>query len=106
MSTKRENLLNPSSCLNRARPDELIFVICSDDPLAAQTVRHWATMAEGLHEPEKVDRARALADMMEKQRQEGLPKVTPAPTYGGEGYAAASVGQREALALTKPYRGG
>lgn len=42
MSTKRENILNPASCWNRAAPDEPVFVLRANDPLAPQIVREWA----------------------------------------------------------------
>lgn len=82
MSTKTNALRDPASCLNRARPDEFVFILRSNDPLAPQAVRLWAAMAEGLHEPDKVAEARHLADCMEKQREERQPKcATPPVAY-------------------------
>ena len=63
---KRYELAQPASCLNKASATEIIFVLRANDPIAPQTIRHWATMAEGLHEPEKVIEARACADAMEE----------------------------------------
>ncbi len=39
---KREELTNPSSCLNRADDDERVFVLLARDPAAAATIRFWA----------------------------------------------------------------
>lgn len=65
---KAEELRSERSCLNKAAPNEPIFVLRGKDPLAAITVRHWATMSEGVHEPEKLAEARALADLMDRWR--------------------------------------
>jgi hypothetical protein len=66
---KLNELLNGSSCLNRASPDEPIFVLRAKDICAAQTIRLWAAMAHGKHEPEKLIEAREIADEMEKWRE-------------------------------------
>lgn len=42
MSTKRENLSDPSSCLNRALGDEPIFILRASDPVAPLIVVEWA----------------------------------------------------------------
>ena len=39
---KREELTNPSSCLNRAADDEPIFVLRAHDQCAVATVLAWA----------------------------------------------------------------
>jgi PRTRC genetic system protein C len=67
-ATKQDELMRPTSCLNKAEPHEPLFVLRAKDPLATQTVRHWATMAEGTHEPEKIAEALKLADSMEGWR--------------------------------------
>ena len=71
---KKLELSNPTSCLNKAVSDEPVFVLRAKDPLAAMTVRHWITMAEGAHEPAKLDEARGLAVEMEKWRQRNYPE--------------------------------
>src|SRR5262245_17562937 len=38
---KRDELSHPSSCLSRARDDEMIFVLLGRDPAAAATIRFW-----------------------------------------------------------------
>ncbi len=50
---KNQELLNQKSCLNKAAPDEPIFVLRAKDKLAPQTLRHWVAIAFGVHEPEK-----------------------------------------------------
>lgn len=42
MSTKREELDNPTSCLNRADIDEPLFVLRAHDKIAPSVVRAWA----------------------------------------------------------------
>jgi hypothetical protein len=70
---KRDELRSQSSCLNKAEPDEPVFVLRAKDPLAAQTVRLWAAMADDVHEPEKRVEAMALAEQMEQWRKERQP---------------------------------
>jgi hypothetical protein len=65
---KSKELATPTSCLNKAASDEMVFVLRAKDPVAAQTIRHWATMAEGIHEPERIAEARAAADAMDLYR--------------------------------------
>lgn len=72
---KKEELKQPTSCLNSAAPDELVFVLRAKDKLSPQTIRHWATMAEGVHEPEKIAEARAAADAMEAWRNRNYPEA-------------------------------
>lgn len=38
---KRDEINNPTSCLNKAREDELIFVFLARDEDAPDTIRHW-----------------------------------------------------------------
>ncbi len=69
---KRDELTSPTSCLNKAKADEPIFVLRGKDALGPQAVRHWATMAEGVHEPAKIEEALALAEQMERWRSDFL----------------------------------
>lgn len=74
MGTKAQALLNRASCLNRAGDDEPIFILRAKDPLAAQTVRLWASMAaDGAHSPEKVKQALDVADSMEHWHKLNFP---------------------------------
>ena len=76
---KRLELSAPGSCLNKAGPEEPIFVLRAKDRIAAMAVRHWATMAFGAHEKTKIDEAMKWADDADKWRQENVPQ-TPLPS--------------------------
>lgn len=77
---KRHELASVHSCISRAEPEEPIFVLRAKDPVAAQAVRLWANMAVGIHEPEKAQEAYALADSMDRWREERAPvEVMPEP---------------------------
>lgn len=76
---KADELRSPASCLNKATSDEPVFVLRAKDPLAAQTVRLWAAMADGgTHEPEKGREALHLAEQMDAWREAREPKVAVA----------------------------
>lgn len=72
---KKDELRVANSCLNRARPDEPVFVLRAHDDLAPAAIRHWAAMAEGTHEPEKIGEALALADEMEDWQKQNVPQA-------------------------------
>lgn len=77
---KKDELNSPISCLNKAGPDEPLFVLRAKDRLAPAVVRHWAEISRwlGAHEEEKTDEAFALANaMIEWRRANGLPKELP-----------------------------
>ena len=74
---KYEELRNQNSCLNRAAADEPLFVLRANDPVAAQTIRHWATMSNGVHDVGQIDSARICADEFDKW-QAALPKAVKA----------------------------
>lgn len=88
---KIDEIEQPTSCLNKSRAEEPLFVLRAKDPLAPAVVRTWANNAEttGAHEPEKIAEARALADAMEEYRTRVHPDVIPhdhtdpAPTDSG-----------------------
>lgn len=69
---KSEVLKDPNSCLNRAADDEPIFVLRGKDAIAAATIRHWATMALGTHEPDKIAAARSDAGEFEDWRYKNV----------------------------------
>lgn len=64
---KKDELFDKGSCLNKASDGEILFVLRSNDPIAPQTIRHWAAMSSGRHEPEKIAEALRCADEMEQQ---------------------------------------
>lgn len=72
---KCEELKDATSCFSKARADEPVFVLRAKDPLAAQTVRLWASMAIGEHEKEKIASALELADQMAKWRDANVPRL-------------------------------
>jgi hypothetical protein len=64
--TKKENIENRFSCLNKADLDEPIFVLRGQDKLAPVAVRLWAELAAILNcGKEKVYEAREVANKME-----------------------------------------
>lgn len=71
---KRDEIEQPTSCINKAAADEPVFVLRAKDPNAAGAVEYWADNAEksGLHEPWKVVEARALAQQMRDWRTEHM----------------------------------
>ncbi len=75
MAIKRIELWSPISCLNKAGVDEPIFVLRAKDLVAAMTVRHWATMAVGIHEEQKIREALDLASKMEQWRAINVPTI-------------------------------
>lgn len=70
---KAHELTTPTSCFNKAAPHEPVFVLRAKDPMAAMAVRHWATMALGKHETEKIVEAQKLADEMDEWRKRNAP---------------------------------
>ncbi len=84
MSTKSDNLLRPSSCLNKTRNDEPLFILRANDPTAPQTVRLWAAMNADRRSPDKLAEAMHVAEDMEKWNA-SQPKVAmrdmPAPAH-------------------------
>lgn len=76
MALKRDELSNPTSCLNKASDDEPVFVLRAHDPLAADTIRYWAGLRRAQRGLEaKTDEALACADSMERWRQGQLDKL-------------------------------
>ncbi len=66
---KEREISTPTSCLNKAKDDEPIFVLRANDPLAPAVVACWAALAaQGLHEEWKVKEALALAQQMRDWR--------------------------------------
>lgn len=74
---KRLELAKSHSCLNKAQPEEPIFVLRANDPLAAQAVRLWAAMATEIHEPGKIQEALDLAHDMDRWQEQ--TKAAPVP---------------------------
>lgn len=88
---KKHELVVPHSCLNKADPNEPIFVLRAKDPLAAMTIRYWAAMADGVHEHEKIDEALRFAVEMDQWHNAPaciapLPPLTIPPMSPTVGY--------------------
>lgn len=67
---KRQELSDPTSCLNQAAPGEMVFVLRANDPIAPQVVRYWAneSLQRGIHLG-KLEDAEACAATMEAWRE-------------------------------------
>lgn len=100
----RDELLNPTSCLNRSQADEPIFVLCARDAVAAHVVEYWAS-AYILHKQDhatdgqltakqhaKVEEARQLAkEMREWKRAHSMQQRRTADTVSPVGAPPVSV---------------
>lgn len=75
---KADELRTEISCLNKAAPNEPIFVLRANDPIAPQAVRLWAAMAFNNHEDTKVVDAHLVAAEMEKWRKEAIARSAEA----------------------------
>ena len=71
---KYDELHFPTSCINKAKDNEPIFVLRAQDKLASSLVRMWAELAE-LHgcDKDKVDEAYSLAEMMDAWPERKFP---------------------------------
>lgn len=71
---KRDEIEQPTSCINKAASDEPVFVLRAKDLCSADTVMFWAQLAEnlGAHDPAKIAEARALADQMREWRTDHM----------------------------------
>jgi hypothetical protein len=75
---KKEELTNPTSCINKAFDDEPIFVLRAKDPVAIQTIYYWmhqriCTGSEKYNDP-KMKEAEQLAQLMHQWRRENPDK--------------------------------
>lgn len=69
---KHLELSDPKSCLNKAKHDELVFVLLERDPVAAELIWEWAKrrIAKGLNiaGDSQIQEALDIAIAMEKER--------------------------------------
>ena len=67
---KRQELSRPDSCLNRARPDELIFVLLARDAAAPAAIRAWVEerirLGKNAVDDQQIAEALVLAARMEQ----------------------------------------
>lgn len=68
---QRDELSSPNSCINKAEPDEWVFVLKSTDRHAPALVQLWATIRklEGRTDPAKVTEAFDCAEHMREWRE-------------------------------------
>ena len=70
---KSDELSNPNSCLNKARDNELLFVLLARDPAAPDTIRHWAhrriSMGKNKYNDPQIVEALGCAELMERERK-------------------------------------
>lgn len=73
---KIDELANPNSCLNKARDDELLFVLLARDPAAPATVRAWIDerIRRGLNEPSDPKIVSAEEWILDVQREQAVRK--------------------------------
>ena len=72
---KKEEITNPQSCLSKADPEEMLFVLLARDAAAPGAIRFWASerlrMRMNDADDDKIKEALACADAMYKQRVVG-----------------------------------
>ena len=72
---KKEELSNPNSCLNRARDDELVFVLLGRDPTTPAVIKYW--MAERVRlgknkwEDDQIREAAKVVRFLERKKRSG-----------------------------------
>lgn len=59
---KKHEIEHPASCLNKARPHEMIFVLLARDAAAPEAIRAWVAerLKRGLNKPEDSQISEAL----------------------------------------------
>lgn len=82
---KIKELTDPNSCINRALPGEIVFVLLARDPVAPTVVRAWAASRVATSKNERFDpqitEALNCADEMDAQRDiiRAMPKAISDP---------------------------
>lgn len=68
---KREELSNPNSCINRAKDEELTFVLLARDAAAPVAIQAWADervrIGKNKEEDPQIVNAREIAKAMKEQ---------------------------------------
>lgn len=83
MALKKVEIENPDSCLNRAAPDEPIFVLRAQDCFASDVILKWCDMYRRAHAPagawrseahrEKHNEAIEIVGQFERWRERKIP---------------------------------
>ena len=70
---KTDKLLNPNSCMSRAEPDKMTFVLLGRDQASPQTIRYWCyeriRLSKNKLKDAQIQEALACADYMEQNRK-------------------------------------
>lgn len=73
MLRKREEVSNPDSCLNRAQPHEMLFVLLARDVAAPTAIRAWCTerirLGRNQWDDAQIAEALRCADSMDMERE-------------------------------------
>lgn len=77
---KSKELTDPTSCLSKARPDELIFVLLARDAVAPAVVREWCRLRclHGKNTPkdDQITEALEWADRVQREQEHALVAAT------------------------------
>ena len=69
---KTEELSDPNSCMSRAKPGEMTFVLLGRDAAAPFTIRAWVAerirLGKNKHGDQQISEALGCADKMEQER--------------------------------------
>lgn len=70
---KEDELMDPNSCLNRARRSEFLFVLLARDAAAPATVRFWieerVRLGKNAHDDPQIVEAGRWADAVEAEQK-------------------------------------
>jgi hypothetical protein len=75
---KRYELTDPASCLNRAKDDEMLFVLLGRDPAAPAAIRAWVAERLRLRKNRPDDPQILEAERCAEQMAEDRTPVQPA----------------------------
>lgn len=77
---KRQELSDPNSCLNRAKDNEMIFVLLGRDPASPETIRFWIKerirLGKNQLNDHQIVSANEVAEVMEKRDEEKIRRET------------------------------
>ena len=80
---KRQELTDPTSCMSKAKDDEMTFVLLARDASAPGAIREWCRdrvyTGKNKWDDAQIAEAMACADAMEKQRASGALTTAPKP---------------------------
>jgi hypothetical protein len=98
MARKHEELIDPNSCLNKARDDEMLFILCGDDRSAPSTVmdwiRHRVEFGQNAPTDGKLQCAGSVAEIMDRERVDREASGAEGKDGTGEAPAQAAGGER------------